>query len=101
MGFDHIMTKKTIARASADVGFIFIAYNLRRILTLIDKKAFIAYLRAFMPLFFADKFEFVLGRSLKKLMRNLIRKIRIIPFFRQAIIDNYKIRIMSDFNPGF
>jgi len=100
-GFDHIMTKKTKARASADVGFIFIAYNLRRILTLIDKKDLIAYLRAFMPLFFAYKIEFALGRLQEKLMRNLIRKIRIIPFFRQAIIDNYKIRIMSDFNPGF
>jgi hypothetical protein len=30
------MTKKTIKRASADVGFIFTAHNLRRILNLID-----------------------------------------------------------------
>jgi transposase len=30
-GFDHITTKKTKQRASADVGFMFIAYNLRRI----------------------------------------------------------------------
>lgn len=30
-GFDHIITKKTKQRASADVGFIFIAYNLTRI----------------------------------------------------------------------
>ena len=29
--FDHITTKKTKQRASADVGFMFIAYNLRRI----------------------------------------------------------------------
>lgn len=34
-GFDHILTKKTMKRASADVGFIFIAYNLRRILNII------------------------------------------------------------------
>ncbi len=34
-GFDHIMTKKTIKRASADVGFIFIAYNLKRIMNII------------------------------------------------------------------
>ena len=31
-GFNYIMTKKTIKRASADVGFIFISYNLRRLL---------------------------------------------------------------------
>lgn len=30
-GFDHITTKKTKQRASADIGFIFIAYNLKRI----------------------------------------------------------------------
>ena len=38
-GFDHILSKKGKKRASADVGFIFIAYNLRRILNLIGKKA--------------------------------------------------------------
>ena len=31
-GFDHIMTKKGKESASADVGFIFIAYNLKRIM---------------------------------------------------------------------
>jgi hypothetical protein len=30
-GFDHITTKKTKQRASADIGLIFIAYNLKRI----------------------------------------------------------------------
>jgi transposase len=34
-GYDHIMTKKTKKHASADVGFIFIAYNLRRIINII------------------------------------------------------------------
>ncbi|CAM4375190.1 IS1182 family transposase [Gillisia limnaea] len=38
-GFDHILSKKGKKRASADVGFIFIAYNLRRILNLIGEKA--------------------------------------------------------------
>lgn len=37
-GFDHVMTKRTKARASADVGLIFIAYNLRRILNLIGNR---------------------------------------------------------------
>ncbi len=35
-GFDHIMTKKTINHASADVGFIFIAYNLTRIINILS-----------------------------------------------------------------
>jgi hypothetical protein len=34
-GFDHIITKKSMKRASADVGFIFIAYNLRRIINIV------------------------------------------------------------------
>jgi len=34
------MTKKTIKRASADVGLMFTAYNLRRILNIIGKEAF-------------------------------------------------------------
>ena len=37
-GFDHIITKKTKLRASADVGLIFIAYNLTRIWNIIKKK---------------------------------------------------------------
>lgn len=35
-GFYYIMTKKTIKRASVDVGLIFTAYNIRRILNIID-----------------------------------------------------------------
>jgi hypothetical protein len=37
-GFDHIRTKKSKRRASADVGLIFIAYNLKRILKVIGGK---------------------------------------------------------------
>ena len=38
-GFNYIMTSKTIHRASADVGLVFTAYNLRRILNIIGKEA--------------------------------------------------------------
>ncbi len=34
-GLDHIITKKGINRASADTGFMLIAYNLRRILNIL------------------------------------------------------------------
>ncbi|MDO8899244.1 MAG: IS1182 family transposase [Bacteroidales bacterium] len=37
-GFNYIMTKKSIQRASADVGLVFTAYNLRRILNIIGKE---------------------------------------------------------------
>jgi transposase len=44
-GFYYIMTKKTIKHASADVGLIFSAYNLRRIFNLIDHNLLKQYLK--------------------------------------------------------
>ncbi|MBG6112099.1 ABC-type arginine transport system ATPase subunit, partial [Flavobacterium sp. CG_9.10] len=43
--FYYIMTKKTIKHASADVGLIFTAYNLRRIFNLIDPNELKQYLK--------------------------------------------------------
>ncbi len=43
-GFSYILTKKYIKRAQADVGLMFTAYNLRRIMNIIDKKALTIYL---------------------------------------------------------
>jgi transposase len=43
-GFCHIMTKRFIHRASADVGLIFVAYNFRRLLNILDQKVFKAFL---------------------------------------------------------
>ena len=39
------MTKKGKARASADVGLIFVAYNLRRIMNILDKNVFKKFLQ--------------------------------------------------------
>jgi len=44
-GYDYIISKTGMKRASADVGFIFIAYNLRRLMNIIDKKEFKSYLK--------------------------------------------------------
>src|SRR5665811_79821 len=45
-GFSYIMTKKSIKRASADVGLIFVAYNLRRIMNILAQGKLKAYLKA-------------------------------------------------------
>jgi transposase len=45
-GFYYILSKKGMARASADVGLIFIAYNLRRLINILGKEAFGKYLKA-------------------------------------------------------
>ncbi len=43
-GFSYIMTKKYIKRANADVGFMFTAYNLRRIINILGTDVLKAYL---------------------------------------------------------
>lgn len=50
--FYYIMTKKTIQHASADVGLIFTAYNLRRIFNLIDKNVLKKHLKELASIFF-------------------------------------------------
>ena len=60
-GFDHIMTKKTIQRASADFGLIAIAYNLRRLMNILENSIsthkqpiidqFLGQIRAFITIF--------------------------------------------------
>jgi transposase len=44
-GYYYIITKKGMKRASADVGFMFIAYNLRRLMNIIDKNLLRKYLQ--------------------------------------------------------
>ena len=50
-GFSYVLTKKGINRASADVGFMFIAYNLRRIINILGQNLLKEYLRMLVSLF--------------------------------------------------
>jgi transposase len=50
-GFSYILTKKGIDRASADVGFMFIAYNLRRIVNILTMDRLKEYLRILVSMF--------------------------------------------------
>ena len=54
-GFSYILTKKGIERAGADVGFMFIAYNLRRIGNILTSDLLKEYLRILVLLFFSKK----------------------------------------------
>ena len=51
-GFSYILTKEGINRASADVGFMFIAYNLRRIISILGKDQLMKYLGILASLIF-------------------------------------------------
>jgi transposase len=50
-GFYYIITKKGLKRASADVGFMFVAYNLRRLMNIIDKPMLTKFLQELVVLF--------------------------------------------------
>lgn len=55
-GFSYILTKKGMERASSDVGLMFIAYNLRRIMNIVGRQGLKEYLDralSFLPCFFA------------------------------------------------
>jgi hypothetical protein len=52
-GFSYILTKKGISRASSDVGLMFIAYNLRRIVNILTRDRLKEYLRILLSLFLA------------------------------------------------
>ena len=50
-GFYYITTKKGLKRASADVGMMFVAFNLRRLMNIIDTNSFKKFLKEFLHLF--------------------------------------------------
>lgn len=50
-GFYYVITKKGMKRASADVGFMFIAYNLRRLMNILDKTLLTKFLQELVLLF--------------------------------------------------
>lgn len=56
----YIMTKKSIKHAQADVGFIFTAFNLRRIFNIIDQNKFKKYLQVLEFYFFVLRSNFKL-----------------------------------------
>lgn len=56
--FYYIMTKKTIHHANADVGLIFTAFNLRRIMNIVGKKVLQEYLKT-LALFFCFIASFI------------------------------------------
>ena len=58
MGFSYILTKKGKAMASSDVGFMFIAYNLRRLMNILDTEMLKKYLQV-LVLFFFQIFDLI------------------------------------------
>ena len=76
-GFSYILTKKGISRASSDVGFMFIAYNLRRIINILGQALLKEYLRMLFTLFFTvlDFFR----REISRFTASLFQTITSVP----------------------
>lgn len=75
-GFCHILTKKGKQHASADVGLIFTAYNLRRIINIIGFEVLMQYLLVLASLFFLIRplpKRFSLKTSLQNLLTELAK----------------------------
>lgn len=51
-GFNYILTKKSLERASADVGFMMVAYNLRRIINIVGFKELSEYFKSILTCLF-------------------------------------------------
>ncbi len=100
-GFDHIMTRKTKARASADVGFIFIAYNLRRMINIIGIYRLMSCMDAFAASFIAilarNKAQQVILIKFDPVWRDF----RKIAFFAYQFYQYRKSGILPAFKPGF
>jgi hypothetical protein len=62
MGFLLYKTKKGIRHASADVGLMFTAYNLRRLMNIIEKNALKKFLRELVSAFFKS---FVASKAIR------------------------------------
>jgi transposase len=72
-GFSYILTKRGIDRASSDVGFMFIAYNLRRIISILGKDQMMKYLRILISLFLTVSAFF--KRKISRLEASVFRKV--------------------------
>ena len=100
-GFDHIMTKKSKARASADVGFIFIAYNLRRIINILDKDQLMVYLKSYMAPLIVANVKIIRYIDLKNQIRQELAYFQKTSIFIRVAIQNCSMRKMAIFNQGF
>ena len=78
-GFYYILSKKGMNRASVDVGLMFIAYNLRRMINILGKQAF-ARLVASHFLIFMRYFCFI-----KRILSSFFKSL----FFQKSILLNF------------
>jgi transposase len=80
-GFYYITTKKGLKRASADVGLMFVAFNLRRLMNIIDKNTFKKFLKELCALFFPKT-------SLQNALTFILRSHKFVNYFLKLNSSN-------------
>jgi transposase len=97
-GFSYVLTKKYLERASADIGFMMVAYNLRRLINIIGKEAFKEYLNTLCCLLSEFYINIRLKRDIFRLWNFRMRFMK--PIFNRPVNHLYLIQKLS-FNGGF
>ena len=82
-GFNYILTKKGKERASADVGLMFIAYNIRRIMNILGKDKLKKYLEVLI----------LLSLSIYRQIRAKLSQFNVSMFFDKIFTDFYVVRL--------
>jgi len=88
-GFSYILTKKGISRANSDVGFMFISYNLRRIINILGADKLREYLRSLVLVFWTiiRRMRPEIGLLKRSFLLKLIREIKLTAGLIPAYID--------------
>jgi transposase len=100
-GFDYIITKKSMKRASADVGFIFVAYNLRRMFNLVSQqqlKTFLSSLCAPILLKIRMTYSYILDFNILKYDWGTFIQIQL---FGASLQKSYAINLLLIFKTEF
>ncbi len=94
-GFSYIITKKGIERASADIGFMFIAYNLRRIINILGQDVLKEYLSILFRYIFNIfvQIQLILRRYAEGIFSKYIYQLNFEHCSNRLIFEKYLYRI--------
>jgi hypothetical protein len=96
-GFSYILTKKGIKRAEADVGLMFVAFNLRRLINIIGFDRLISYLISFYYNFRTKSSIFSLFKRLKIIYQKLTQQIQQNFYPLKTLYFSPKIQVINNF----
>jgi len=97
-GFNYILTKQGIQRASSDVGFMFTAYNLKRIINIIGFETFKKYLEVIVQQIL-QKLASIWPQNLQNKQRKIINNFQFVLF--DYFLKWLRFDQLLQFNGGF